>query len=214
MIISLYCMATCMDGQPGERVTLCEDGVYRWVHEKSLYRDLSILKLVMKIFLVIGLFFWLFYLAVEAFDGNLESSFVDVTVMCLGIILLMMALSIAGYFLYALMMGGYYCVLFEMDDRGVLHAQQQRQVKKAQLISDITILAGLVAGSPTTVGVGINSSRTKMYTKFNSVRDLKVDRKHNTIHVNSNQLYVMDDDLDMVWNYLLEHCTKAKNISP
>ena len=39
-----------MDESPGDRVTMCQDGKYRWVYERSLYRDLSILFLIIKVF--------------------------------------------------------------------------------------------------------------------------------------------------------------------
>lgn len=60
-----------------------------------------------------------------------------------------------GYFVYALIMGGRYCVLFEMDEKGIWHKQMPAQVKRARLIGAITVLAGAAAKSPGAMGTGI-----------------------------------------------------------
>jgi hypothetical protein len=106
-------------------------------------------------------------------------------------------------------MGGKYCVVFTMDEKGVKHAQHKAQVKKATLLSELTVLAGVMAKNPTIAGVGKNSARTEMYTKFSKVSEIRVDRKHETIRIGGNEVYVKEEDFDFVLGYIEEHCPKA-----
>ena len=185
-----------------ERVTLCKDGKYRWVYEKSLYRDLSVLFLIIKIFAAISLVMAVLFLII---DRNVVAA---AEVAC-GMILLMTALSVAGYFLYAAIMGGSYCVSFTMDEKGVTHQQHEKQVKKAKVISELCIIAGVLSKSPGVAGTGM-MIRTRMYSDFRRVRSLEMVRKRNTIHVDGNEVYAPDEDLDKVWDFIREHCPKAE----
>ena len=138
-------------------IQLCHDGKYRWAYELSLYKNPHILFLIWKImgWVVAGVS--LFLMIVQLFSGN--TSFEELIVFPLQLFFvigaLMFVLGAIGYFVYALIMGGKYCVLFEMDDRGVEHQQMKAQVKKAQLIGVITALAGLAGRRIGTVGQGM-----------------------------------------------------------
>ena len=123
-----------------------------------------------------------------------------------------------GYYIYALIMGGKYCVLFEMDEDGVLHKQMPKAVKKAQIISALTVLAGLASKNVTTTGVGIlAASKTSTYSAFSSVTSIEVFRRRNLIKVNSplnyNQVYAQDEDFDFVLNYIMQRIPKKAKIS-
>ena len=129
---------------------------------------------------------------------------------------IMTGLTLLGYLAYAAIMGGKYCVLFEMDEVGISHTQMMKQVKKAELISFLTVLAGLASKNPTTVGVGLNSSaRTSMYSEFSKVKKVKSYPGRGLIKVNmtfeKNQVYTTKADFEFVNNYILEHCTNLKN---
>ncbi len=203
-----------MKHEPTEEVFLCNDGKYRWVYEKNLYRDLSILFLILKIFGVICAILWVFYLTITLIDSyDAVQDFIDVTAFNLKMYLLIAVLSIIGYFLYAVIMGGKYCVLFIMDDEGIMHAQQKHQVKKATLLSELTLLVGVLAKNPTVSGIGMNSARTKMYTKFSHVSEIKIVRKKETIHISGNEVYARPEDLDFVLEYISDHCPRAEIIS-
>ena len=102
-------------------------------------------------------------------------------------------------------------MVFEMDEEGVLHAQQENQVKKAGLLADIAILAGLMAGNPTTAGAGLLAkTRSSMYTVFSDVRRLGSARSRNVIYVSNNQVYVRDEDFDFVWDFIRSRCPNAR----
>ena len=101
------------------------DGKYRWEYELSLYKNPHILFLIMKIMGGIVLGIWLFIVIIQLFDGVL--SFKEMLVFSAqflgGLGALIFVLCAAGYYLYALIMGGRYIAQFEMDARGVDHRQ-------------------------------------------------------------------------------------------
>ena len=194
--------------EPTDEIALCNDGKYRWVYEKSLYRDLSILILLFKIFGAIVGILWLIYIVIFLFESGTDELW-GITVFNIEMLLLIYALVIIGYFLYAAIMGGKYCVVFTMDEKGVKHAQHKAQVKKATLLSEITMLAGAMAGKPGVVGAGMAAARTEMYTKFSQVKTIRIDRARNTIHLSGNEVYARDEDFDFVLGYIERHCPKA-----
>ena len=203
-----------MKYEPTDEVFLCKDGKYRWVYERSLYRDLSILFLIIKVFGAIVFIMWIIYMAILLFDSADAKDLLNATVFNFGMFLLMCALSVAGYFLYAAIMGGVYCVVFTMDDKGVLHEQHKAQAKKARLIGEITMFVGAMAGRPGTVGIGMNSMRSKMYSKFSKVDKIRTERRKHIIHVDGNEVYARDEDFDFVLEFITEHCPKAQVQDP
>ena len=185
-----------------ERLTLCSDGKYRWVYEKDLYRDLSVLFLILKIFGAISVFMGFFILVL---DRDVKAALFLTGTM----FMVMAVLSVIGYFVYALMMGGSYCVTFTMDEKGVEHAQHANQVEKATAISRLTVLAGALSRNPTVAGIGLEV-RTRMYSEFRRVRYLSIDRRHNTVHVDGNEVYAPAEDLDIVWEFIRARCPRAE----
>jgi len=195
--------------QPTEEIFLCNDGKYRWVYEKSLFRDPSILFLLFKVMGITVLIIWamfMFFFILDSADLSELAEATKFTLMMFGVILILCCI---GYLLYALIMGGSYCVVFTMDEKGVLHSQQNSQVKKANIMSELVMLMGAASGNPTFVGTGMLSTRSEMYTKFSSVRTIKTNRKWNTIHLGGNQVYARDEDFDFVLEYIQDHCPNA-----
>ncbi len=189
-------------------ITRGEDGVYRWIFKKSLYKDPSILFTVWKIFGLIILGIWIFLVLISL--GNYRFLWEGFRRLSLVFVLLgvgMILLSSLGYLLYALIMGGYYCVEFEMDDAGVLHRQRSDQTKKAKALGIATAMAGAAVGRPGTAGAGLlAASRTESYTRFDSVRSVKLTPKHGIIRLNEplnkNQVYANPEDFAFVVEFI------------
>lgn len=207
-------MANTTETNFTDTVQLCKDGKYRWVYEMSLYKNPTILLLVLKIFAWVCLGIWLFSILLRGCDAIDSKDFFEMawgdTKVFLIIFAGFMVLGVIGYYLYALIMGGKYCVLFEMDQNGVMHKQMPKQVKKAQLIGAITALAGVMSHNITTTAVGLNSAaRTEMYSRFASVKSVKANPRRGLIKVNEtlnhNQVYVSPQYFDFVLRFILDH---------
>lgn len=197
------------------RVQLCQDGKYRWIYELNMYKNPSIIFVVFKIFGYIFLIAWAIMIISDLFRGEGWDMFWDNTKMMLIFCAVFFVITILAYLLVAASYGGKYIVLFEMDEKGVLHRQIRSQVKKAQVMGWLTVLAGVRAGNLTTVGVGLNSAtKTSSYSSFDHVRNVKAYRSRNLIKVNEllekNQIYATDEDFDFVYDYIRSHCPNVK----
>lgn len=192
------------------------DGVYRWIYELKLLKNLSILFIVWKIFSGVFAGIWLFVTLISMGDaGFWWSGFWSIAKAFALLTLGMIALSLIGYLLYAAIMGGKYCVLFEMDELGIRHTQIPSQFKKAQTLSAITVLLGAKAGNMGTIDAGILSgSRQSMYSRWTSVKSVAVYPRRNLIKVNAplnkNQVYAEDENFAFVRQYILSHCEGVK----
>ena len=195
-------------------ISLCLDGKYRWVYEMNLFKNPTIFILVWKIFFFIFLGIFGFMIIIDLINDNLDGEmFVNTLKFFLYFIIGMTVVVGISYLIYAAVMGGKYIVLFEMDDKGINHIQHPKQVKKAEVISDIAILAGLATGRLSTVAVGMNT-RTEMQSDFNTVRKVRSYPRRNLIKVDGliehNQVYAEKEDYDFVRKFIIEHCTNAK----
>lgn len=190
------------------------DGVVRWVYEMSMWKNSTIPKTVAKVVVFASMVPALLvtFLTLEEGIGEAAKVFLGVAGVVLGI---MVVLFLMAYALVSVMYGGKYCVAFEMDHKGVKHIHMQKQYRKNQVLSMITVLAGIAAGSPQTAGAGLLAgARNTSYSAFTKVIGIKADPKRNVIYVNEiankNQVYVADEDFDTVLDYLTTHCKKAK----
>ena len=196
-------------------IVLCADGKYRWTYELSLYKDPSIFLLVWKIFFFATLGVFAFIIILDVIDwGWKTENILGILEIFLWFVLGMTALVGTGYLLYALIMGGRYRMLFEMDGKGVKHIQMPEQAKKAGVISGLTVLAGLLSRRAGTVGAGLNAARTEMYSEFSRVRTVEACPSSHVIKVNGrfmrNRVYAAPEDLDFVLDYIRSHCPSAE----
>lgn len=198
------------------RVTLYPDGKYRWVYEVPMLKNPSILFDVYK---VLGISFglvWLFgVLLICCEDGfSLESLWGTTS----GFLVLMLVFLVIGYIAYVIVAWYYgwkYVVLFTLDEKEVVHQQMPYQVKKAKVLSALTVLVGVAAGKPGVMGTGIlSASRSKSTSVLADVACIKPCRRLNLIKVNQllnkNRVFVPDEDFDFVYDFLCRHCPKAK----
>lgn len=201
-----------------EAVTLYPDGKYRWVYEMNLYTNPTILLLVLKIFFWICFGLWVFMSLLTACESrHFVDDWLGVTKFALIFTAGFLALATFGYYFYALIMGGRYCVLFEMDDRGLLHQQLLKDVKKAHVLAALTSLAGALRGNLTATGIGLNlATRTQQYSDFASVTSVELYRNRDLIKVNAplnyNQVYASPADFDRVLNHILAHIPASATV--
>lgn len=200
----------------GERVTLFPDGKYRWIYEMNMLKNPSILFDVWKVFGISFVIMVAIVLIICLFSGDLDLKMLAGLGKGLGIAAgAIAAISIPGYLLFAAISGWKYVVLFIMDEKEVVHQQMPSQVKKAKVIGALTVLVGLFAGKPGVVGTGVLSqARMSMTSTLAHVSRLIPCRRMHLIKVNQrlskNRIYVHDEDFDFVYDFLCQHCVKAK----
>ena len=198
-----------------KNITMCNDGKYRWVYELDMYKSPAIIKEVWRAILIAMVIVLAFVFVINIMDTDLMETLeflVQAASVMFGIFLV---LSVAGYLIFAYIIGGKYCVVFEMDEEGINHKQHQKHVKKSELIGAITALAGIAGGNLTTVGTGVlAAARTSMLTNFDDVKELEILPKEHLIRLNEtlsrNQVYAEDEDFAFVANYIKARCRNAK----
>lgn len=200
----------------GNRVMLCKDGKYRWIHEVNMFKNPSILFDVWKVLGTTMLIVIVIVGFILVISGDLDvDGMLGMGKAMLITAAIMAVLSIIGYLVYALIAGGKYIVLFTLDEKEVVHQQMPRSAKKGQIIGDLAILAGLATGRMGTIGTGmLAKSRTSMTTTLSDVKRLTPCPRMNMIKVNEtlskNRVYVCKEDFFLVYNFLCEHCMNAK----
>ena len=180
-----------------------------------MWTNPSILFVVLKIFGWIFLGLFGFFVILQLIEGN---SWSDIWSFLKGMLIFAAVFAVViylGYALLALIYGGKYIVLFEMDENEVVHHQMKSQFKKAEAIGWITAMVGAMAGRPTTMGAGIlAATRSTMSSEFSSVRSVKPYKSRNLIKVNEllskNQVYVSTEYFDFVYDFIVSHCPRVK----
>lgn len=198
-------------------ILLCPDNKYRWIYRFPMLRNPSILLTILSIFgwILAGLVCFSFLLAV--FDGDI-GSWIENFLLHKGfriLVCVLIALSLIAYLILAILYGFQYTVLFEMDEKKILHIHVDRQFQKAKAIGALLSAAGSMAGNPTLTGMGIHvRSKNIQESEFRSVRSIIGRRNRNTIYLCQmlmrNQIYVRNEDFDFVWRYICERCPNAK----
>ena len=197
-------------------IRLCPDGTYRWIYEFSMLKNPMILFTLWKVMAIAAAAPAAVTLLSELGDGLFAALLGGVKVF--GITFgIMFVLSIIAYLILAGMYGWKYIVLFEMNEDGVVHAQQPKQFKKAEAMGWLTALMGAASGSLSATGAGLlAASKSVSKSEFRIVRKVRGVRGLHTIKVNQlmerNQVYVFPEDYDFVWNYITSRCTNAKKI--
>ena len=190
------------------------DGVYRWAYEMSMWKSSPLPRTMAKVVFFASMVPTLLVTFLTLEEGIVKAAKVFFGVA--GLVLSIMAvLFLLAYIAVSLVYGGTYCVAFEMDAKGVKHIQMQKQFKKGQVMSMLTVLAGLATGNPQTAGAGLLAgARNTSYSSFPNVTSIKADPKINVIYVNEiakkNQLYVSDEYFQTVFDHLTTYCNKAK----
>ena len=208
-----------METPADSRVKLYPDGKYRWVYEVPMLKNPTIL---IDVFKVLGISFgivWLFtVLVIGCEEGYTLENLWGITSGFLMLMGVFLVIGCIAYFIVAWCYGWKYVVLFTLDERQVVHQQMPRQVKKATVLGALTAMMGGAAGKPGVVGSGLlAASRSTLTSDFVNVTRLIPCRCHNLIKVSQllskNRVFVPDEDFDFVYNYLCQHCPRAKKKS-
>lgn len=205
---------TSYQASPSGEIVKGPDGVYRWAYDFNMFTNPTIL---FTIFKVVGISFgcvWFFVVGLDVFGGYFDfSDFLNTTKVFLILIAGMMILTTICYILYSLIvLGGKYCVLFEMDEKGITHTQAPKQFEKAKVVA---LINGLTANNLSSLGNAfIVSSRSSISSEWKKVRTLQRLPGKGVIKVNglfnNNQVYTSEEDFEFVWDYIVSHCANAK----
>ena len=206
-----------VDQQPDQQVSpgvvMGGDGILRWVYEMNMWKNPTLVITIWKVLLLAALApaLLVFFLNLGDGIGPAFLAFVKIMGIVVGIVTGLMVLA---YPLVAMMNGGRYCVIFEMDDKSVKHIQIQKQFKKNQVLSMIVSLAGVMTGNIQATAAGmLAGSKQSLLSSFEKVSSITVNEKRHVIYVNEklshNQVYADSADFAFVRNTIISRCKKA-----
>ncbi|MBE6125187.1 MAG: hypothetical protein E7186_02545 [Erysipelotrichaceae bacterium] len=199
------------DSRVSHDFRLCDDGVYRWVYEYDLWKNHTVI-------LEIEKFFILACMGIMVIQGLIEipqKGFIKALISAAqeaGILLgIMSVLLVISYPIYCLLSNGKYCVLFEMDDKGIMHTRMEKKVKREDLVEWLWAANEILDSRLLSTSLSIaTASEASMETVFSEVRKMSVSEKGKTItlvcRITRNQVYVPAEKFEFVKKYILERC--------
>jgi hypothetical protein len=191
-------------------------GVFRWAYEMNMWKNPTLVITAWKVMFLAALFPALLMFILALVDGDGLVAAADIFIRVLGLVFaIVTGLLLLAYPLVAIINGGKYCVVFEMDDYRVKHIQMQKQYKKSQVLSMLVVLAGTLAKSPQTAGAGLLAgSKQSLISEFDRVKTIVVKEKRNVIYLNENltrnQVYADSADFAFIRDHLVSRCKKAR----
>lgn len=191
----------------GTNIQKGDDGTYRWVYEFNMLKNPFILLTVLKLFLFVLLGMWIIFGIFRIGNDGFVGAFVAQTKALLIPGAILFGLSVLGYIILACLYGWKYCVLFEMNERGIRHIQMEKQFKKAQALGWLAAAVGAAAGNPGATGAGLlAAAKNEQTTEFGKVKRLRTYKVFHTIKLDSpldhNQIYAEPEDYDFVLDYI------------
>lgn len=191
-----------------------------WDYRMHLFGDATMPKTIIKIFFFVVLSILFFVVLLEIIDGNISLDVFLELATVFGLIYLgLIVLTLVSYYIvFAMIHGGKYDIIYQMDDKGVSFITAKGSMNKAKKAAVFGALVGIAAGSLTAVGSNmIAGSRSSMYTKFASVTRVVVHKKKKKMiltesHVAKNHIYANEDDFEEIERYIVDRCKKAKVI--
>ena len=206
-----------MTGDCFKTIEYCEDGKYRWVYQLNMITNPAVSLVFVKMWAVMALVMFLLITGFDVMKFDVApADILETAKMCFFFFLFLSVFSIIVSWGYQIVvLGGRYCVLFEMDDYGVVHRQLQKQFDKAQAVMLLNALIGIAAGKPGVAGSNLlAATKSQSSSDFSVVRKVKPRRIYKTILVNElaehNQVYVPREDFDAVYQFILERCPRVK----
>lgn len=122
---------TPMDGagagaeRPTPNIQLCSDGVYRWFYPFDMLKNPNILFTVWNVEAIAVGATYLLVLLINLIGGSLYDMevFLNLTGVFAVLLLVFLVIGVIAYLILAKLWGWRYLVIFEMDEKGVLHKQ-------------------------------------------------------------------------------------------
>ena len=196
-----------MGGYP-ERITLFDDGVFRWHYDMDMWSNRYLLGLLMKVLGIICAAIAVM-LVVMLGPASLTPGILFVLLLAIAGIF---ALALLIYWICAKVMHGVYRLYFAMDDSAVALVRPDHTQKMLDALPAIATLAGIAAGRPgeaLRTGVALSAAGAAGTTFFSAVRRVRCHPECDVIDLREwfgmNQIYVNPEDYPFLRDFILEH---------
>ena len=207
------------------RVTLYEDGVYRWAYDLEMWRNRYLLKLIMKILLLLLGVPTLLVLAMlvntlirlrgQGISGDRFMFFIrdDLIVLAVvgGLLVGMILLTLLIYIIAAVVVHGKYHLCYQMDESAVALVRDPRKMDALNTFGTVVAVVGLAIGKPgdaMRIGSTLAVANNTGTSRFESTRRVKILPERDLLDLREwfgmNQIYVPGEDYGFVKDFILE----------
>ena len=202
-----------MENRDTSRLFRDEQGTWHWVYRLNMYKNLSMLWMVLK---AIGICYLALTVIMTALIAGSSSNGLK---MVLGIMALVavavLGISVGSYYLVALIYGGNYVAIYSMDEQSIAQYQPADQAGRNRAIGVFSAVAGGLTGNAGLVAAGLTTgSRLVVQVQFSKIRSLKVVRSRGEIRVHSFlnwfTVYVSPEDFDIVADHITGRSVNAR----
>ena len=191
------------------RVTLFEEGFYRWSYYMDMWHNRFMLRVVMRVLWAMCLLLSLTMLAAFGPDNLRSRSIAALFLIPAGSLSL---LTLLIYLICALVMRGNYHLRFEMDENTVMLVQSTSTKQRNRIMASIATFIGVLAGlrnKAYRVGATLNAADSVGTTVLSDITSVRLYPKDDVIALREwfglNQIYVPREDYAFVRDFVLEH---------
>ena len=201
-----------------DRVTLCDDGVYRWSYDMDMWHNRFMLRHVLTIVCAMSVLVSLTMLA--AFGLNRVSPRLAALLFIIPMGALS-ALTLLIYLICALAMRGNYHLRFEMDENKIVLVQTAETENRNRVLTTVSTVTGIAAGQRNKayrVNATLRAADSVGTTAFADVTRVRLFPDDDVIDLwewfGMNQIYVPREDYALVRDFMLARVSeKARNRS-
>ena len=109
------------DNRVNRDFRLCDDGVYRWVYVYDLWKNYTVILEIEKFFILACMGIMIILGLLEIPEKGLLKRLLSSAQEAGVILAVFTVLLLISYPIYCFLSNGKYCVLFEMDDKSIMH---------------------------------------------------------------------------------------------
>ena len=189
------------------RVTLFEDGVFRWSYDMDMWRNGFMLRHVLKILAAVCALLCFTMQAAFGWDRMTPLSVATFFLIPMGAL---SALTLLIYLISALAMRGNYHLRFEMDESAIALVQSSSTTQRNRALASIAVGVGILAGQRNKayrVGATLGAANSVGTTAFSDVTRFKAHPGDDVIALREwffmNQIYVPKEDYAFVRDFIL-----------
>lgn len=201
--------------EPVPGAVYCRDGKYRWSGEVNMLRNWTAWGTLLKMYCGLAVVTAVMLAALLInLEGRTEGLKAGLLALKYGLPAAAL-LSVAVYLLMAVYYGGTYCVIYEMDENGVLYMRMKSYFKKKRAREYISYLSGLKRKPKSITKEDMyRSSKETKYFSFDGVKKVRYNKRTGVImlkrSVFTDKIYIDPVQFAFIFHYMKKVCKKRR----
>ena len=204
-----------MENRDTSRLFRDEQGTWHWVYRLHMFKNLSMLRTVLKAIGICYLAIAVIMIALLHSSGAGAGGMKMMITVLVLVGVAVLGISVGSYYLVAWFYGGDYVAVYTMDEQSIAQYQPADQADKGKAIGLLSAVAGTISGNAGLIVTGfLAGARLVVRTEFTKIRSLKVLRSLGEIRVHAfltwYTVYVNPEDFDLVAEHITSRSVNAR----